>query len=304
MTELFDYTSQAPEQQETMNGKKLKEANRRPGRVRKSAKIFGALALAGGVATLGLKAKDLISDFSPHAEHKVELTVGSPESRVYQNVKLNLASIDSTFPVSLRTSLDRFGPVNCDTETDQKITTQTDAGMKVEKLEITKEKGNLTVKMDGNLALSNSSVNYDTNLVDVKGANGMDICVGTHEITSARHILDVTIQHSGGIAAACALESPIGEGVLKNSIAAFAVTTSEGAGFDPKKVNVSLNNSYDQDARSIYGAQVAGFNHEVDKVISDYLGETTDHAEPQTNFTQLMDCSTHTIVLDGDPTSQ
>ena len=277
--------------------------HKKPGGIRRTAKTIGYVAAAGLVVAGALQIKDWVTGFSPKTKHKVDLAVGAPQTRIYNDVHLDLAGIDSTFPLTLRTSLDRPGPFNCDTETLQtgkkgqspKITTHTDAGLTIDGLEVKNQNGTITATVNGDVRLSRSSVDYDKQTIDVKGASGgVDVCVGTHEITAARNIVDRTVQHAGGIAAACALESPLGVTAFKNGIAEFVTNTDLANGKPAEDIQVELPD-FEQSAKAVYGEQVADFEQSLNKAINGYLHETDDHAQPRINDQALIDCSQHHI---------
>lgn len=277
--------------------------HKRPGRIMRVVKTVGCVAVAGVLVAGALQIKDWVSGFSAESKHELELSVGAPQTRMYNDVHLDLAGIDSTFPLTLKTSLDRPGPFNCDTETqhtgkkgqDPKITTHTDAGLIVDGLSVSNRGGEVVATVEGDVRLSRSSVDYDEQSIDVRGASGgVDVCVGTHEITAARNIVDRTIQHAGGIAAACALESPVGETAFKKGIAQFVAKTELAEGKPAEAITVEIPN-YDRSAKAVYGEQVADFQTSVNGVIYSYLKETDDHAEPRINDQALIDCSQHVI---------
>ncbi len=272
-------------------------------RARRIGKLVGYGTAAALVAAGAMQVKDWVEGFSPDATHKTDLTVGAPETRVYQNVHVDLATMESKFPIELHTSLDRPGPFNCDTETrhtgregeDKKIVTTTDAGMVVDSLSVTKEDGRVRVVVDGDIHLSQTAVDYDENMLQVRGASGsVDVCVGTGEVTDALNILNRAIQHAGGIASACALDSPVGRSAFEEGIVSFVSSTELVAGSDPGDIDVELP-SYDRSADAVYGAQVKEFRESVSGAIDEYLSETAQHEQPRINDQQLLDCSQHTI---------
>lgn len=289
---------------ETITEQPRKSRERRPGRVKQVAKSATYMAAAGVLFAGAVQIKDWVDSFTPNAKHKTALTIGAPETKVYKNVHLDLATIQSAFPVSLRTSLDRFGPSNCDTETlhtgkkgeDPKIETTTDAGLVLDSISVTNENGIITAIAGGEIHLSKSFVDYDENTINVEGASGgLDACIGTNEITQARHIIDVAVQHAGGIAAGCALESTVGRDAFTKGLADFVITTNLARGVDPSAITVEIPD-YQESAQSIYGHQVAKFYDAVNGVVNSYLNQTEDHDEPRLNFSQLIDCDQHDII--------
>lgn len=278
----------------------------RPGRVRRTVKTIGYVAAAGVLAAGVLQIKDWVTGFNPKTQHKVELEVGAPRTKVYSDVHLDLAGIDSTFALTLKTSLDRPGPFNCDTETqhtgkkgqDPKITTHTDAGLVVDSLRVTRDGSRVVATVEGDLRLGRSSVNYDQQMINVEGASGgVDVCVGTHEITAARNIIDRTVQHAGGIAAACALEDEAGERAVRLGLAQFVANTDLANGTPAEAIDVEIPD-YDRSAQAVYGEQVSSFELSVSGVIDNYLRETSDHADPKINEGALLDCGQHQITFE------
>lgn len=277
------------------------------GGIRRTVKTIGYVAAAGVIAAGALQIKDWVTGFNPKTSHKVELEVGAPRTKVYSDVHLDLAGIDSTFPLTLHTSLDRPGPFNCDTTTqhtgkkgqDPKITTHTDAGLVVDSLRVTQKNNKVVATVEGDLRLGKSSVDYDSQTINVKGASGgVDVCVGTHEVTAARNIIDRTVQHASGIAAACAVEDEAGERAIKLGLAQFVAKTELAGGKPAEAIEVDIPD-YDRSAQAIYGEQVSAFESSVSGAIDDYLRETSDHAKPQINDSALLDCSQHYIRFES-----
>lgn len=276
-------------------------------RFRSVGKLFkkaGYVAIAGLVAAGGLYIKDLIEGFSPDSQHKAELAIGAPETKVYEDVYVNVARIDSKFPLTLKTSLDRPGPFNCDTVTehtgkegeDKKISTETQAGLIIDELSVTVDGSKVEAVVNGDIHLTKSVVDYDANRINVQGAKGgVDVCVGTHEITAARHIVDVAVQHAGGVAAACALKDPAGESVFDEGLKKFVKTTLVKDNKE-KEISVSVP-EYSTSVDGIYGQQVGQFEHQVNKVLGDYLDETDGHDPAKLNESDLIDCSKHKITI-------
>lgn len=287
----------------------------RPSKFMRRAKMVGIGALAATVGIAGIQVKQWIdgwrNPFNGKSSHLVDLTIDAPETKVYENVYLNLAQMQSTFGLSLDTSLDRPGPFNCDTRTrhtgmkdeDDKITTTSNAGIIVDSLSVTRDGETVTAELSGNITLSETAVDYGENNINVKGATGgVDICVGTNEITKARGIVDVAVQEAGRVATGCALQDDAGYEIFKRGVRNFVANTDLAKGLDEEQLagmEVEIAN-FSASADAIYGASVKSFRQAVDQVVGEYLAETDDHAEPNLNDRDLLNCAMHTISLATD----
>lgn len=279
--------------------------HKHPGKFAKGAKTVACIGLVGLAVAGVLEVKDWVENFSFSSKHKVELAVGAPRTKVYKDVHLDLAGIDSTFAVSLHTSLDRPGPFNCDTDTmhtgkkdeDPKITTHTDAGLVLDSLTVTRDGDGkkVTAVAGGDIHLGRSSVDYDESTIKVHGADGnVDVCIGTSEVTSARHIDDIAIQHAGAVAAACALEDKAGKKAFDQGLAEFVTKTDLAKGVDPEAISVEMPD-FDKSSAATYGTTAKEFNSAVNGAIDEYLAQTSNHEEPKINAAALLDCQKHDI---------
>lgn len=291
-------------------------ATERGGKFMRNVKRVGVVGLVGAVGIAGLQVKQWVEDwrnpFGAPSEHKAELAVDAPQSEVFEDVYLNLATIESTFGVSLDTSLDRPGPFNCDTQTrhtgkkdeDDKITTSTHAGLEVDKLSVKREGDQVVASIEGDIVLTDPSVDYRRNSIAVEGmSGGVDVCIGTNEITWARNIVDTAVQGAGGVAASCAMQDESGEKVIKDGIRTFVASTDLADGLSEQEINdmdVVIDN-YDTSSDAMYGKAVQAFRRDVGDVMQDYLDETKDgsHKKPEINDSDLLDCSKHKITI-GD----
>ena len=280
-----------------------------------NAKRVGAVAMVGAVAVAGIQVKSWIDDwrnpFSTESSHAVTLEVGAPETDIYEDVYLNFAQINTTFPISLDTSLDRPGPSNCDTKTrhtgkkgeDPKITAGVSAGIFVESLSVTKRDNQLTATVNGDLTLSDTSVDYGENNIHVEGARGVfDVCIKSSETNKARNILDVAIQNTGSVAASCALKDEAGRKVFDKAIRKFIGNTDMADELSREQLS-SMRvrySDYNSSADAVYGQSVGEFRHNVDGVINRYLKETDKHKKPTINDRELINCEVHRIKIAAD----
>ncbi len=307
-----DYEAPSPGAAEPSPAINVVVEQSRPGRFMRRAKMVGAIGLVGAVGIAGIQVKQWLdglgNPFSPKSSHSVELAIEAPETEVYEDVYLNLARVESTFGISLDTSLDRPGPINCDTQTrhtgkegeDDKITTTTNTGLVIESLAVTRDGDQITAEVSGGITMTDASVDYRDNVIDVRGASGgIDMCVGTNEITWARNILDIAVQETGSVAASCAMQDEAGRKVFESGIRSFIANTDLAGGqsaeeLDDMRVEIE---DYDVSVDAMYGNSVQGFRQAVDTVIQDYLEETEDgsHKDPEINDRDLLDCSKHDI---------
>lgn len=290
----------------------------KPGRFMRRVKAVGVIGLVGAVGVAGLQVKNWIEDignpFDSKSSHKVDLSIGAPKSGVFHEVYLNLGKITSTRSVSLDTSLDRGGILgfsNCDTRTrhtgkkdeDPKITSTTHAGIVIGSLSVRRKGEHVTAEASGDFTMTNPSVDFKDTVIDVHGpTGGMDACVGAHELTSARHIVDVAVQESGKVAASCAIQNEAGRQVFEDGIRSFVANTDLAKGLSAEELrNMSVTiDNYGVAAEAMYGRSVQEFRQEVDSVIKDYLKETDDHDAPKINDRDLLDCSKHKISVGDD----
>lgn len=281
----------------------------------RKAKVVGVVGLAAAVGIAGFQVKNWIEDigdlFSGESSHSVDLSIDAPETEIFEDVYLNLARVDSTFAVTLATSLDRPGPFNCDTETkhtgkkneDDKITTKTNAGIIVDMLSVTRSGDSVSVDVEGDLTMSEPAVDYKKNEIKVQGSSGgVDVCIGTNEITKARGIVDVAVQEAARVSTSCALQDEAGEEVFKKGVKAFISNTSLAQELSPDEIdNMEVNISdYKKSADAMYGVSAQEFRQVVGDKIADYLDETEKHKDPQFNNRDLLDCRKHNITFSSD----
>lgn len=289
-------------------------ATERSGKFMRNVKRIGVVGLVGAVGIAGLQVKQWVEDwrnpFGAPSEHKAELTVDAPKSEVYEDVYLNLATIESTFGVSLDTSLDRPGPFNCDTQTrhtgkkgeDDKITASTHAGLEIEKLSVEREGDRVVASVGGDIVLTDPNVDYRKNSIDIEGmSGGVDVCIGTNEITWARNIVDIAVQGAGGVAASCAMQDDSGKKVFEDGIRSFVASTDLVDGLSEQGINDMevVIDDYDKSADAMYGKVAQAFRRDVGGVMEEYLAETKDgsHKKPKINDSDLLDCSKHKITI-------
>lgn len=298
------------------------ESNRIGG-FRRSVKRVGYTCLAGAMVATGLFINDKMDDFGDMfdsgSEHSAELEVGAPETELYRDVYLNLASMKSEIPVQLKTSLNRkLDPFNCDTITDHsgkknhpKIETEISAGLLIDEISVTKQDGEVTlVKVDGDIKLTSPSVDYRRNRINTE-LSSLSVCINSNELNSARNIIDVAVQESAKLSASCALLNEDGKQAMLSGLYEFIdklyltdESSSTTSNLDDKPDYEVVISDYDKSAKAIYGQQVGEFKESVSRVIDDYLAKTKRHKVTRINDGDLIDCDKHTISFPAKPGGQ
>lgn len=257
--------------------------------------------VAAGLLTLATS----LDMFDVESTHKASLEVAPPETKVYKDVRLNLARVESKFGLTLDTSLDRPGPSNCDTSTrhtgkkgeDPKIKTTVRAGVKLDQLKLIEstDKSSLEAVVIGSTVLNETSVDYAENKINVSGASGvLDVCVGTGEVSSALNIVNTSIQHAGQIAAACALQGDSGREAFYGGVREFVRSTDLGGNYGVGDISVIIE-KYEEDTKELHSDAVDTFQKKVGEAIDEYLAETDNHTVAERNTEDLFDCDKHSI---------
>lgn len=254
-----------------------------------------------GLVAGGMYLKDMIDEFTPDASHKVELDIGAPKTQIFEDQALKFARVDSAFDYRQKTSLDRFGPINCDVTIDatgkNKVQTETNGEVIVDKLEVIREGKKSKIKILGDLNLGRTSVDWSDNLFRGSAKiGGTDVCIGANELYKAISIADVTTEQAGQVAAGCALSSPDGETVFEQSIADFVSKTPLLDGVSPDNIEIDIGDYYAESAKLLSKIKL-NFTKKVDHVVEKYLRETKDHKHPKINDDDLLDCSKHKITI-------
>ncbi len=285
---------------EAVEAPKQKQRPERKHGIIKKAKAVGAVGVLSLAAVGAYKLYDMWPSFG--ATHEVELTLGAPETEVQENVELELATINTEFPLNLHTSLDRVGPFNCDINIKntgkkgegKKVHASSEAGYKIERLELHKLKnGRVTVDISGDLTLDAPAFPVDQNDF-VTSVGDVDVCIGTNELNSARKIAATASEGAAKVAVACALQDPVGKETFRSSLKKFANATNIGRGVPADKIDVDLG-EYDQMAKNVYDGSVAQLDSSLDEVINEYIKQTTDHDRPKIDDASLKNCGDHTI---------
>lgn len=258
-----------------------------------------------GLVAGGMYLKDIIEDFTPDASHKLEIDINNIKSTVYENQSIKFATVVSEYNYVQTTSLDRFGPINCDTKINasgkNKVRTETDGEILIDKIKILRNNDGAEINIDGDLALSRTSVDWPENFFKDRIQMGdTDVCIGANELSWADSIADTVNQQVGQVSAACALESKVGKQVFEQSLVEFASKTPFLEGVDPKKVKVNLGD-YEAESAKLLGLTKDKFNYSTNKMIKKYLNETADHKKPKINTKELMDCAKHSIEIAKGP---
>ncbi len=258
-----------------------------------------------GLVAGGMYLKDMIEDFTPDASHKLEIDINNIKSTIYENQSIKFATIVSEYDYVQTTSLDRFGPLNCDTKINatgkNKVNTETDGEILIDEIKISRRDDKAEINIDGDLALSRTVVDWPENFFKDRIQMGdTDVCIGANELSWADSIADTVNQQAGQVSAACALESKVGKQAFEQSLVEFASKTPILEGIDPKKVKVNLGD-YEAESAKLLGYTKDKFNYSTDKMIKKYLNETADHKKPKINTKELMDCTKHRIEIAKEP---
>ncbi len=274
-------------------------------RLRTGAKIvkYGALAVA-----IGVVAKE-IHDFGiapPEAKKEIEVEVGPAKSVIAENVFVNLNTITSKFPLRVETSLDRFGPSNCDvkiimTEEDEQVKTTTNTGIIFDSIETNlSESGDASVFVRGDVVLTPSSVLWsDTPIKFEEELSPMDACFDFNEPNQAMDIAVTTVLQAGQLAGACAVGSEVGQESIEQSIREYVRMNGT---VEPDTADESISVQFeniDEQQDALYGRTVQEFDKIVDQKIKEYVESSKKH-KISSNFEGIKDCSQHEITVSPD----
>lgn len=272
---------------------------RRPGRIRRGIRNVGVMAVAGLAALGAWNAYEMIDGFGVDATQETDVTVGPAKSVVHPYQYVNLTSITSRFPLSVKTSLDRLGPSNCDmnivmTQENEQVQTTTNTGVVFEQFATSKgEDGRYSIKLMGSMLMTPASIDWlETPILFERDLGLLDACFNMDEPNRAMDIAVTTTLQAGRLAAACAVDSEPGVRALEASIKDHA----RMIGDIPKEVvdediDVLFENLEEQQDE-LYDEASDAFDDVVNGKIEEYLDESDDH-RVHTNFTGIKDCSKH-----------
>lgn len=262
-------------------------------------KIVGGLVIAGCVAAGAYEVWQALH--GQDATHEYHADIEQKETKVYKDVALQLAQIESTFHLKQNTVLDRadgafidWNPVNYDTHIDTDITTEVQGAIVVERLEATRDDaaGTLSVVIDGELTTSTPAVDWQENELPIE-IGGLDIGVGTGEINKATQSANELVQAAGGIAAACALRDESVQDLLGEGVVDFLASTSFSDGIDPQNITVTIVD-IDEQSNAVYDAMIDEFDEAKSTISERYDGEENTFSVSSRNLTN---CDKHTINI-------
>ena len=276
---------------------------RHPGRFRRGAVKAAAIAIAPLAALGAYNAYEWVTSSPLEATHKADVFVGPARNTVTTDMFVNLADVTSQFPLSVHTSLDRFGPSNCDMRIDMKqgkqVQTTASVGAVFDRVEVTsgKKRGHFGIDVSGQMRLTPTAVNWLTTPIKFdRDLSMLDTCFNMDEPNSAMNIAFLTVVEAGQLGAACAIGTPQGESAIDSAL----IKKEKMDGAIPKNTpdgNIDVHYHGLADATdAVYARAVREFDQVTGKAIGDYLGETDSH-KVHTNFTGIKDCSKHVTTL-------
>lgn len=256
-----------------------------------------------GAGVLAVLVAKEIQEFGPDfdAREKAEISVGPAHSVARTNMFLNLAEITSEFPLEIKTSLDRPGPVNCDmkiimTDSDEQVRTVSNTGVVFDNYQVNEgEADNYDIVVSGEMASAPTAVAWsETPILFERDLPGFDACFNMDEPNQAMDIAVTTTLQAGQLAAACAIGSEEGERAMEQGLKDAARMLGDIPAETPdEKVTVNFSDlEIQQDA--MYGQAVRQFDAVVNAKLDEYIDKSKDH-EAVTNFDGIRDCSQHTF---------
>ncbi|MFO0920132.1 MAG: hypothetical protein U0451_00480 [Candidatus Saccharimonadales bacterium] len=279
-------------------------------RARSVWRFTKVVGLTAGALLVAREIHDFGFDFD--AEQKAEITVDAADNSIRENVYVNLAEVSSTFPLEVKTSLNRFGPSNCDmnismNKKDHEVTTVTNTGVIFDVVDVNPvtEDGiyKYEIDVEGDMEMTPSSVDWTkTPILFDQELKGLDTCFDMNEVNSAMNLAVVTTQQAGQLATACAIDSKEGEEVIIDGIKEDAKNHGdipENVPNDKIKVNFP---GLDDQQDAAYGRTVQEFDTVTGKVIDDYIDASPDNHKVKTNFDGIKNCKKHTFKF-GNQTS-
>jgi hypothetical protein len=294
------------------------KVDRQPGRLRRTAIGAGMLIVAVVAAGYALKDKlPSLPQIVPEAQHELEVEISDVETEVVYDKTIKFADIESRFDYYQHTSLDRFGPSNCDVDVEGEVTAGGIAEVLISEATIIKEGNKATIDVTGDVTAS-SKIDVTGGIPDITPANGgIDLCRGTNEIDWAERIAfgfkdnknpenieDGTLKNAAEIAAACAVQAE-GRGALDQAIIYQAAIFSEKLDdLSPENITVKFQADFDEVASNGVNSSVAGFYREFNEVAEKYGQETDEHDDVELNVSELVDCHEHEITVTQEKLSK
>ena len=261
-----------------------------------------------GIGALALKDQigNIIDGVIPDASHSAEVELGAPETVISENVYLNLGSVESEFPLRVWTSLRRPGLLpDCTLEIantgedgkNPKIETTSNFGVTFDQLKINPDEDTKTIAVSagGGFKLTDPAVKYDDTGLEIQ-PGGMNVCVGSNEITSAQNIAFTAAAEGGRMALACALGSDEGQQVAEAALREYIRTS--GLYTQYKTVTVIWEDSYRVAVLDLTESTETGLKEKISDKVNEYLNQTPDHADPAVNVEGITDCNNHDISID------
>lgn len=271
---------------------------RQPRKWRRNLAIFtvGAIGCLGAGKYLSDHMPSL-PQILPEADHELDVDIDAPTTEVVHDVEINFADVTSTFSYQQSTSLDRFGPFNCDANIDQEVTAVSPVGLTVETAEITVDGDSATVVVDGDID-SETFVDIESSNVDPDFPSGsVDVCTNRNEEKWAEKIAIETAKNAGGVGVACAVAKE-GEEALEEAVRYNARMFSEQlAGINPENIEVEYAGDYEGYSQAAVNGAVAELYSDFDEIAQEYTSETGDHKDPSINASDLTDCEKHDISV-------
>ncbi len=285
----------------TTNETRVVIEQRQPGRIRRGIKMLGGAAIATLVLAGGLFIAEHIDDFSFDSTEKTEVTAGPADSEVRVNQFVNLSEIRSTFPLVVRTSLDRPGFVNCDMkivmkDKDEQVETITNTGIVFDSIQTVKdESGKYSIDVSGDMKMTPSSVAWqETPILFERDLAAFDSCFNMDEPNQAMDIAVTTALQAGQLAAACAVDSKPGKRAIYSALKQNAKMMGDIPAEVPEEVISVEFSNLDEQQDVMYANAVRTFDKTVTKKLNQYTDASKDH-ELVTNFDGIRDCSQHTF---------
>ncbi len=270
--------------------------------------ITKVAGLTVGALLIAREVHDFGFDFN--AEQNAEVTVGAADNDIREDVYVNLAEISSTFPLEVKTSLNRPGPINCDmtismNKKGHEITAVTNAGVVFDQVDPKKlEDGTYQIDVQGGMKITPSFVDWTKTPIQFDSdLKYTDRCYDMNEPNSAMNIAVIATQQAGQLATACAIGSKEGETAIINGIKEDAKSHGDIPEDVPNsEINVNFPGLNDQQD-AVYGRAVQNFDEETGKVIEDYIDASPDDHKVKTNFDDIKDCDKHTFTYIGKQTA-
>lgn len=296
-----------PYQQTVHNVQKKGVGERARGFFRKSA-IAGGLVVAALVVT---EAAEFLPDFE--AKKKLDIDLGAADSVVRENYFVNLAEVTSRFPLEVRTSLDRPGPINCDmkivmTDEDEQVETVGNTGVIFDSYEAKEDEakpGHYIIDVRGDMDISPIAISWDkTPILFESELSWSDRCYDMNEPNQAMDIAVTSAIWGGRLATACAIDSAVGERAIREGLIRDAISHGDiPSDITDENIVVNFDNLGEQQD-AIYGDAVRAFNENVGEKIDQYLQPGNGSHKAETNFDGITDCSEHTYAFaDGQNSS-